>query len=200
MQAHCWGIQENLSPSKRRVLRNSWNEFSRILNLWRSGILNLWSSEIANLRRSEALAKLGVANLWRSGILNLQSPWSREPVRTRSHEPVKPRNWKSAKFGNLLKFEFGNHDVWRFPEWRDSRISRKPSQRRRLKKSGFDVWTSGRLVSVWDVKDIHVHVHTRNIPWVRGYFRNVKVSSSPYNREREGTCKSIHNFWGLSSL
>jgi hypothetical protein len=25
------------------------------------------------------------------------------------------------------------------------------------------VWTSGRLVNVWDVKDIHVHVHTRNI-------------------------------------
>jgi hypothetical protein len=51
----CWRIQENLSPSKRRVLWNSWNEFLGILNLWRSGILNLWSSEIANLRRSEAL-------------------------------------------------------------------------------------------------------------------------------------------------
>jgi hypothetical protein len=31
-------------------------------------------------------------------------------------------------------------------------------------KSGFGVWTSGRLVNVWDVKDIHVCVHTRNIP------------------------------------
>jgi hypothetical protein len=38
-------------------------------------------------------------------------------------------------------------------------------------KSGFGVWTSGKLVNVWnqprksqDVKDIHVHVHTRNIP------------------------------------
>jgi hypothetical protein len=34
--------------------------------------------------------------------------------------------------------------------------------------------------NVWDVKDIHVHVHTRNIPKFRGYFRNVKVPSSPY--------------------
>jgi hypothetical protein len=33
-----------------------------------------------------------------------------------------------------------------------------------------------------------------------GYFRNVKFPSSPYKRGREGTCKRIHNFWGLSSL
>jgi hypothetical protein len=69
------------------------------------------------------------------------------------------------------------------------------------------MWTSGRLVNVWnqprksrDVKYIHVHVHTRNIPWIRGCFRNVKVPSSPYKRGREGTCKGIHNFWGVSSL
>jgi hypothetical protein len=62
------------------------------------------------------------------------------------------------------------------------------------------VWTSGRLVNVWDVKDIHVYVHIRNILWAWGCFRNVKVPSSPYKRGREGTCKRIHNFWGLSSL
>jgi hypothetical protein len=28
----------------------------------------------------------------------------------------------------------------------------------------------------------------------QGYFRNVKVPSSPYKRGREGTCKRIHNF------
>jgi hypothetical protein len=28
--------------------------------------------------------------------------------------------------------------------------SRKPSQRRHLKKSGFKVWTSGWLVNVWN--------------------------------------------------
>jgi hypothetical protein len=55
------------------------------------------------------------------------------------------------------------------------------------------MWTSGRLVNVWnqprksrDVKDIYVCVHTGNIPQTRGYFWNVKVPSSPYNRGREG--------------
>jgi hypothetical protein len=69
------------------------------------------------------------------------------------------------------------------------------------------VWTSGRLVNVRnqprksrDVKDIHVHVHIRNILYIRGYFRDVKVHSSSYKRGREGTCKGIHNFWGVSSL
>jgi hypothetical protein len=45
----------------------------------------------------------------------------------------------SAKFGNLLEVKFGSHDAQRFPEWEDSRISKKKSQRRRLKKSGFGV-------------------------------------------------------------
>jgi hypothetical protein len=178
----CWGIQENLSPSKRRVLRNSWNKFLGILSLRRSGILNQRSSKIGNLRRSEAvdLRSSVVANLWRSRILDLRSPWGREPVKTRSHELAKPRNEESTKFWNLLKFEFESRGVWRFLELGDSRISRKPNQRHRLKKSGFGVWTSGSLVNVWDVKDIHVRIRTRNIPWVRGCFQNVKVPSSPY--------------------
>jgi hypothetical protein len=179
----CWGIHENPSPSKRRVLWNSWNKFlgvlnlrsSGILNLRGSGIVNLWSSEIANLWRSKAWTcearSRELVKIWN---LEPVKPWVREPVRIRSHEPAKPRKQKSAKFGNLLKFEFRSHDVWRFPGWGDSRISGKPSQRRRLKKFGIGVWTSGRLVNVWHVKDIHVHVHTRNIPWVRGVFSECK--------------------------
>jgi hypothetical protein len=62
-----------------------------------------------------------------------------------------------------LEVEFGSHDARRFPEWEDSQISKKQSQRRRLKKSGFGVWTSGRLVNIRDVKDIHVRVQTGNI-------------------------------------
>jgi hypothetical protein len=60
-------------------------------------------------------------------------------MKTRSHEPAKPRNRESAKFGSLLKVEFGSRGVRRLAEWGDSRISKKPSQRRRLKKSGFGV-------------------------------------------------------------
>jgi hypothetical protein len=193
-RSQCWGIQENLSPSKRRILRNSWNEFSGIFNLRsyevanlrRSKILNLRSSKVTNLWGSDTLdlRSSGVVNLWRSEALDLQSSWGREPVKTRSHESAKPWNRESAEFGNPLKFEFGSRRVWRFPEWGDSRTSKKPSQRRCLKKSGFGVWTSGKLVNIWDVKDIHVCVHIRNIPWIRGYFRNVKDPSSPYKRWR----------------
>jgi hypothetical protein len=108
------------------------------------------------------------AKLWsreRAKIWNLEPAKLRssELVKTRSHEPATPQNRGSAKFGNLLEVEFGSHGARRFPEWEDSRISKKQSQRRHLKKSGFGVWTSGRLVNVWDVKDIHVRVHTGNI-------------------------------------
>jgi hypothetical protein len=38
------------------------------------------------------------------------------------------------------------------------------------------------------------------IHYIRGYFRIVKVPSSPYKRGREGTCKGVHNFWGEYKL
>jgi hypothetical protein len=107
---------------------------------------------------------------------------------------------KSVKFENLLKVKFGSRGTWRFPERGDSRTSKKQSQRRHLKKSGFSVWTSGKIVNVWNEKDIHVCVHIRNILRARGCFRNVKVSSSHYKRGREGPCKDRHNFWGFCSL
>jgi hypothetical protein len=100
------------------------------------------------------------------------------------------------KFGSLLEVKFGSHDVQRIPERGDLWTSKKQSQRRHPKKFRFSVWIGGRLVNVWDVKDIRVRVHTRNILWVRGCFRNVKVPSPPYKRGREGTCKRIHSFWG----
>jgi disease resistance protein RPM1 len=46
---------------------------------------------------------------------------------------------ESVKFGNLLKDKFGGHGARRFPEQGNSRTSKKQSQRRRLKKSGFSV-------------------------------------------------------------
>jgi hypothetical protein len=64
----------------------------------------------------------------------------------------------------------------------NSRTSEKQSQSCHPKKSGFEVWTSGRLVNIWYEKDILVCVHIRNILRARGCFRNVKVPSSPYKR------------------
>jgi hypothetical protein len=105
-----------------------------------------------------------------------------------------------VNFGSLLEVKFGSHDARRIPGRGDLRTSKKQSQRRHPQKSGFSMWTSGRLVNVWDVKDICVRVHTRNILWVWGCFRNVKVPSYPYKRGREGMCTRIRNFWDLSSL
>jgi hypothetical protein len=187
---------------------------SRFMKFVKWVFRNIVLAKIGNLEpakpRSRELAKNGNLELAKLRSHERADIWNLEPVKlrsrelakTRSHEPAKSRNRESAKFGNLPELKFGSHGARRFPERGDSRISKKQSQRRRLKKSGFGVWTSGRLVNIWDVKDIHVHVHTRNILWVQGCFRNVKVSSSPspYKRGREGTCKGIPNFWGLSSL
>jgi hypothetical protein len=49
-------------------------------------------------------------------------------------------------------------------------------------------------------KDILMCVHIRNILRARGWYRNVKVPSSPYKRGRKGTCKRIQTFWDLCYL
>jgi hypothetical protein len=99
-------------------------------------------------------------------------------------------SWNSGdgKFKNMLKVWFGSH------ERGNSRTSEKQSQSCCPKKSGFSVWTNGRLVNVWDVKDVHVCVHIRNILWAQGCFRNVKVPSSSY-KGGEGTCERGHYSW-----
>jgi hypothetical protein len=74
-------------------------------------------------------------------------------------------------------------------------------------KSGFEVWTNGRLVNVWnqprksqDVKDTSVRVHTSNTPYIRGYSRDVKVPSPPYKGGHEGTWKGITTFKASSDF
>jgi hypothetical protein len=196
-------VFRNLKPAKprSRELAKIWN--LEPAKLRSRELAKIWNLESAKLRSRE-LAKI----------------WSLEPAKLGSREPVKIWSLKPAKLlrsrtcedvrgheiGSLRNSgirwtpRFGSHGIWKFPEWGDSRTSKKPSQRRCLKKSGFGVWTSGKLVNVWDVKDIHVCVHIGNIPWIRGYFWNVKVPSSPYKRGRKGTCKRIRNFWGLRSF
>jgi hypothetical protein len=92
--ASCWGIQENLSPSKRRDIWNSCNEFSGTQNSQRSGILNLRSSEVANVRRSGILNLRSLQSRERATIWNLEQMKlrSREFVKTQRHEPAKSWN------------------------------------------------------------------------------------------------------------
>jgi hypothetical protein len=77
---------------------------------------------------------------------------------------MKSMSHESANFGNLTNLwshelaNFGNirESQIRKPWWtricmnEASGISRRPSQRHHLKKSGFEVWNSGRLVNVWN--------------------------------------------------
>jgi hypothetical protein len=124
-------FRKNLSPSKCRVWRNSRNEFSGWLTLWRSEILNLQSPEVANQSRSRILNLQSpeVRNLWRSGILNLRSPevvnlWrfgirnsrSLEVANLWGYGAMNLRNSEigTMKFGNLLKIKFGGYGARRF--------------------------------------------------------------------------------------
>jgi hypothetical protein len=76
----------------------------------------------------------------------------------------------------------------RFANQQEAKSKTLPQQSR------FGVWTSGRLANVWDVKDIRVCVHIRNIPWIRGYFQNVKVPSPPYKRGMRARVKRLTTF------
>jgi hypothetical protein len=140
-------------------------------NLRRSGILNLRSSGIRNLRnRVSRPPKFGSYG-WRIQESE-EKIWSRESTKIWNHEHAKIWNLELAKLWNqeLAKSCVEATEIREL--WvKDSGIWGKPSQRRNFKKFGFSVWTSGRLVNVWnqprksrDVKYIHVHVHTRNIP------------------------------------
>jgi hypothetical protein len=119
-------------------------------------------------------------NRWRPRVMNTRKPgtsnWQRHELRRTTNSGI---CWESSS--EVMRG--GIHES-----------AKKQSQSCRPKKSGWWVWTGGRLVNMLDEKDILVCVHIRNILWARGRFRNVKAPSSPYKRGREGTCKRIQTF------
>jgi hypothetical protein len=117
-----------------------------------------------------------------------------DPVRESRVKTFTNRRRSKGWFWNLLGTQFGSH------AWRYSRTVEKQSQSCCPKKSGFWVWTSGRLVNVLDKKDILVCVHTRNILWAWGCFRNVKVPSSPYKRGARARVNGFRFFGDLRNL
>jgi hypothetical protein len=121
-----------------------------------------------------------ICDFWESWTCKASESWTRESQESRIGEVTNFGGWKIRESARSLfrKSRTGN-----------SRTSGKQSQSCRPKKSGFGVWTSGKLVNIWYEKDILVCVHIRNILRARGCFRNVKVPSSPYKRGREGTWK-----------
>jgi hypothetical protein len=122
----------------------------------------------------------------RRGVMNTQKP------RTSSWRRREPRRAADLGICRESSSEVMRGDI--------HEPAKKQSQSCRPKKSGFWVWTGGRLVNMLDEKDILVCVHISNILRARGCFRNVKVPSSPYKRGREGTCKQIQIFGNLCNL
>jgi hypothetical protein len=191
-------FRKTLSPSKRRVWQISWNELSGLLN-----IVKIWNLEPAKPRSRES------AKIWN---LEHAKPWSRESAKTWNLEPAKhwchePEKIWNRNLRNSEIYWGSNSEVMVRRLWREKASMNKRFANQQEAKSktlpqkfGFGVWTSGRLVNVWDVKDTHVCIHIRNILWIRGHFLNVKVPSSSYKRGRECTCKGTHNFWGLGSI
>jgi hypothetical protein len=112
------------------------------------GELDSRTLEVSELRTRDG------SESWTYQALKSSNSWRLKVMNLRSHELQ-----ESLTFENILENEFGNHGAWRLPEWEHSRTSKKQSQSSRLKKSRFNVWTSGRLVNVWDVKDICVCSH-----------------------------------------
>jgi hypothetical protein len=110
-------------------------------NLRTSGILNLWSPR--------------VTNLWRSRISNLRSP---EVANLRRSGTGICEIWESTK-DQIRR-------LWCVEVSLNKRLANRIEAKSKTlpQKSGFGVWTSGKLVNVWGVNDIHVCVHTRNIP------------------------------------
>jgi hypothetical protein len=151
--------------------------FSGARHMRFSGILDLWSLGVANMRFSGILGlrNFGVANMRLSGITNLRS------LGVMNLRKAGISNQRSHELRRVEIRESAKSLFWK-SRTENSRTGKKQSQSCRPKKSGFEVWTSGRLVNIWDEKDILVCVHIRNILRARGCFRNVKVPSSPYKR------------------
>jgi hypothetical protein len=156
--------------------------------------LESWTCEALKLRICEDLESWNCEARSRefAKISNL------EPAKHWSHEPRKIWNrnlWNSEIYWG------SNSEVMVRRLWHEkaSMNKRFANQQEAMSKTlpqkfGFGMWTSGRLVNVRDVKDIHVCVHIRNIPWIWGYVRNVKVPSSPYKRGARAHVKELTTF------
>jgi hypothetical protein len=126
-------------------------------------------------------------NLRRSGIWNMRRPGIWNLRKSGTCEGLEPIICGALETGTCDVLESRIHvdqELQRVVIFVNKRFKnqREAKSKTLSQRSGSRMWTSGKLVNVWnqprkslDVKDIHVHVHTRNIPWIRGYSRDVKI-------------------------
>jgi hypothetical protein len=173
LQHTCWGIQEKICHPQN-VGFDEIREIS-FQGRWIYEDLESWTCEAP---------KSQICEIWN---LEPAKPWSCEPAKIWNLEPTKPWSCESAKIWilnlrgpevtNLRRSGTGICEIrkctedqirrlWRVEVFMNKRLANRLEAKSKTlpQKSGFGVWTSGRLVNVWDVKDIHVCVHTRNIP------------------------------------
>jgi hypothetical protein len=177
-----WGVGEF---RKTRHPRNI--KFDEILEICFSGTENSWISGAWNLRsfRFADMRSSGIVVRRRHGVANTRKPvissWRWREPRRAIDSGIFRGSSSEVKHGDI-------HEP-----------VKKQSQSCRPKKSGFWVWTGGRLVNMLSEKDILICVHTRNILWARGRFRNAKVPSSPYKRGRRARVNGF-SFLGTCAI
>jgi hypothetical protein len=162
---------------------NSWSKFAK--QLYEKG-LQLWKKdEVRSPNEFQLFCKFlywhGIngqsrplySNFWSvSGHVILAEVWSQEIAGVWNQEVARIRRSRTGETLESRTFEPARSDRRNSGVMDGGFGNQKESKSKTLpQKSGFGVWTSGRLVNVWnqprksrDVKDIYLHVHTGNIP------------------------------------
>jgi hypothetical protein len=134
--------------------------------------------------------KSGTCEVSNSQVCRVRESWFGEEVESRTcgspeSQLSMARTSENGRFGNLLKTLFGSQARGRARTSWEARVNsgicwrpssgvscediheqvKKQSQSCSPKKSGFRVWTSGRIVNMLGEKDNPVCVHTGNILW-----------------------------------
>jgi hypothetical protein len=162
--------------SRTRDFRESWT--CEALESRTRDFRESWTCE-ASESRTRDFRESWTCEASESRTRDFQESWTCKASKSWARGSQESRTSGATNFGGR-KIRESARGLFRKSRTGNSRTGRKQSQSCRPKKSGFGVWTSGRLANIWDVKGIRVCVHIWNIPWARGCFRNVEVPWSPY--------------------
>jgi hypothetical protein len=176
---------KNLTPSKRRVCWDSQNKFSSNVRKWQPNMASSRES-VVHFRMIETYEVLEswTCEVLESWICEDLESWTCEAPKSRIYEALESWKCEDLESWTCEAPESGICEIRESSEVQVRRLwcmkifthkrfgSQQEAKSKTLpQKSGLNMWTSGRLVYVWnyprksrDVKGIHVHVHTGNIP------------------------------------
>jgi hypothetical protein len=146
--------------------------------------LESWTCEALKSRTCETLESWTCESLKSRTCKTLES-WTCEALKSWTCETLESRTWEVLKskvredteswtcetpesriYEVRESTEVQIRESWRVKISMSERLVNQQEANSKMlpRKFGFDVWTSGRLINVWDVKDVHVCVHIGNIP------------------------------------